>query len=237
MIKGLVSIILPTTGRSELALNCIRQLLKTTPNQSIELICPIDVDRVTYDAFEQFLSQYKDSNLFAYKLLWFDEYRGVEPSWNAGLKLARGEFIMAAADDLWWYDGWLDIALEAMQTLPEGGGVVGLNDTHTDGTWFATHWIASRWFVLNYMNGVMAYPCYVTCFHDTETSERAKLAGRYVFAEKAIARHDHPTWGTREEDDTGRRMKYEGYWEIELACFTERKEQGFPNDFEPVIQE
>ena len=87
------------------------------------------------------------------------------------------------------------------------------------------------------MNGVMTFPFYDVCFHDTEATERAKRAGRYVYVEKAIVRHDHPLWGSREEDETGRRPKYDGYWEIELALFTERKEQGFPDNFEPGITE
>jgi len=165
------------------------------------------------------------------RVLYSDQYRGKSKAWNDGLAAADGAYIVSAADDVWFGDGWLDAALAAMATLPEGGGLVGFNDTHTQKP---THWMATRWWIINGMGGVMAWEFYATSHNDLETHQRALQAGRYVWAKNAVARHDHFIFGTRRQDHTDRRWLSE--WQASRATYERRKAAGFPNDYEAAIR-
>jgi len=145
MISGLVSVIFPTTGRKDRAVNCIKRLCETTQEHNIEIVCVVDADPQSRDALEKFMLDYQWSHpgqLIRQCVLYSGAYRGHVASWNSGLKECKGEYIVFAADDLWWGDRWLDIALATMRTFPDGWGLVGFNDTHYGEAIPCTHYIA-----------------------------------------------------------------------------------------------
>ena len=123
--------------------------------------------------------------------------------------------------------------MRVMHGLPKGGGLVGFNDLHQNGDVLSTHFLMSRQFVVEHLNGVIAYPHYVYCCNDTESNGRAKLAGRFAWAEQSVVRHDHPAFGTRERDEND--MRNDKYFTRDVEEFHRREELGFPNDFKPVI--
>lgn len=213
----LISVILPTMGRPERARACVERVLATTDGYELQVIVAVDDDRQTLEIMQ----------VLGVTISYCIERRGKSQAWNDGLALARGDYIVSLADDVQVEPGWLR---EALVVMPEGGGLVGFNDTHTRKP---THWIASRNWIIEGMGGVMAWPCYLTSHNDVETHERAVRAGRYAWAEKAIARHDHPIFDGREWDDTDRVSQ--AHWQESRDAFLRRAALDFPNDYEPVL--
>jgi len=234
MMKGLVSIILPTTGRKDMAVKCINRLLRSV-NEPIELICVIDSDTESEKSIRSLFLDWNKK--FPYDRLFIsysENYRGIGRSFNDGLKISSGEYIVPASDDVWFDDRWLEAAMHEMKKFPEGGGMVALNDTHHNGAELATLFLASRWFICNCMNGVLFFECYKYWHSDIEATERAKRVGRYTWAKNSVVRHDHWAWGTRAEDDTDRLNKK--FLDESAGICARRREAGWPDDFEPVIR-
>jgi hypothetical protein len=124
--------------------------------------------------------------------------------------------------------------LEVMRDSFDGkGGLVGFNDLHWNGNQLATHYIMSRAFILDVLGGVIAWDFYRHSFNDLETNERAKQAGRFAWAEKAIVKHDHWTFGDRPQDATDQRWL--GHWQSASDIYEQRKAQGYPSNYLPVI--
>ncbi len=230
MISGLVSVILPTTGRKDRVVACVEQLFRTVGNREIEVICPVDCDPDTAHTLE--LMNDSQHNI---AVLYSDGYQGCARSWNSGLAVSRGEYIVFAADDVWFESGWLEESLRVMSTLPEGIGLVGFNDRHMDGKIVGTHYIAHRKFILDYMGGCLGFEAYSYCCNDLEATERAKRAGRYAWAENAHVRHDHPAHGTRPDDEND--IRHRPLAQQDNDTFFRRQDEGFPDDMERVISE
>jgi len=232
MIEGLVSVVMPTTGRTERALACVKLLLETTAHWPMEVDCPVDVDRRSLEVIGDFLRDYKGENLVRWMMPFCQTYQGQPAAWNAGLKASKGEYVVFAADDLRWGDRWLDAA---MAVMPAGGGLVGLNDLHRT---FAmkresTHYIVHRRTIVEHLNGCIGFPHYRGACNDSEACGRARRAGVYVPCYDAIVEHVHYNHGNREMDDTDR-MWFKSKRKS-LREFYRRERLGFPDDFEPAI--
>lgn len=237
MIRGLTSVIFPTTGRTRQAIACLNLLVKTTAPHKIEICAAVDADPETVAVLTGFevLARKLWPHLTRVSIDIHTHYRGQPRAWNAGLQLSRGEYVVFAADDLRWTDGWLTAALECMKTLPPGGGLVGLNDLHRT---FAmrkesTHYVASRWFVVNYLNGCLGFPHYAGACNDSEACGRARLAERYVPCYDAVVEHVHYDNGLRKMDNTD--LMWFPSKQRSRREFERRQRIGFPNDFEPAI--
>jgi GT2 family glycosyltransferase len=232
----LVSVLFPTTGRPQRADKCIRQLLKTTEGHRIEVLVEVDHDNHTMGL----LTQARNGRLpVAFdprvSVRYSHEYRGCSAAWNAALARSEGEFVVFAADDLQWGEGWLDEALNVMdESFDENGGLVGFNDGHW-GRELSTHYLMSRRFVVDVLGGVVAWDCYPHSMNDLEVNERAKRAGRYAWAENARVYHDHWLFGDRPQDATDTRKL--GEHSAAERAYKEREARGFPNDHDPVITE
>jgi len=82
-------------------------------------------------------------------------------------------------------------ALNVMDALPDGWGLVGLNDqVHKDGA-LATHWLADKR-LLPLLDGEFFHTGYKHLFCDNELTDRCKRMNRFVWAEDAVIEHDHP---------------------------------------------
>lgn len=81
-------------------------------------------------------------------------------------------------------------AVAALATLPNGEGVVGLNDGTENQ--LTGHFLVTRWFIDNVNNGEFFHEGYRHCFCDLDLILTAKLAGLYAYAEKATVIHDNP---------------------------------------------
>lgn len=229
----MITIILPTTGREKRATECLKGLFATIKHRDDwEIVSPIDADSRTREAFAQVAM---DNHIHdRLRIDYSATMRGSTAAWNRGLELAKGDYIVLAADDLIFGAGWLDEAMTVMRTAFDAtGGLVAFNDEHWDGTKLGTHYLLSRPFIEQYLGGRIAWPCYTHSFHDMEANHRAKRVRRFAWAEKAHVRHEHWFWGDRQQDATDQRGLI-GYESSKLA-YESRQRLGFPDNYPPVI--
>lgn len=121
--------------------------------------------------------------------------------------MAQGEHVMFLGDDTIPQPGFLRAALDAMAALPDGWGLVCLNDGIHNGA-FATHWLASKKLLEHLPGGEFFHTGYRHCFCDRELTDIARELGRYVYAPEAKIIHDHPHV-TGEACDEGYRRAYQ----------------------------
>jgi hypothetical protein len=217
----MVSILLASTGRADMAARCVQRLRETTEGHDLEIVAAVDADPDT----ERALGPLVDVMLYS------DTYRGCSRAWNDALAVCTGDPVVLAADDLDWQPGWLDAALGRLAEFPDGWGLVGFNDGHW-GEELSTHYLMSRRLICDVLGGVVAWDCYGHSFIDCETNERARRAGRYAWCEAARVPHSHWVFGDRPQDATDTRKLHEhGASE---QTFRARLAAGFPND-EPRI--
>jgi len=237
MIEGLVSICLPTTGRAQAAVDCVARCLDTAPAWPIEVCCAVDVDKESAVLLDAFLGGYAGDNLHGWAIRYSDHYQGQPAAWNAALQASHGEYVVFAADDLYWGAGWLDAAMACMATLPDGGGLVGFNDLHRTNAMRreSTHYLASRRFVIEHLNGCIGFPHYKGACNDSEACGRARQVGLYVPCYDAVVEHRHYNHGLRKMDATD--QMWHASKRKSLGEFRRRAQAGFPNDFEPAIRE
>jgi glycosyltransferase involved in cell wall biosynthesis len=221
-VGGVISVLLATMGRPEMAEATIKSIHATSPRRDVEII--VAVDGPLEDA----------DNLGACgcEIDWSPEPRGSSKAWNDALKRAEGDPIVLAADDLEFEPGWLDAALETLAQFEDGWGLVGFNDGHW-GPELSTHYLMSRRFIVEVLGGVVAWDCYRHSFNDCEANARAVAAGRYAWCENARVYHRHWLFGDRPQDQTDTRQL--GEHSDSARIFLERQAAGFPNDYEAVI--
>lgn len=220
----MISVLLATTGRPEMAVRCVQGIRETTEGHEVEIVCAVDHDRQSE----------RRLRLLVETLLYSEAYRGCSRAWNDCLGRSSGDPVVLAADDLVWEPGWLDQALAKLAEFDGGWGFVGFNDGHWNAD-LSTHYLMSRRLICEVFGGVVAWPHYRHSFNDREANARAQQAGRYAWCEDAHVRHEHWLFGDRPQDGTDTRP-LAGHPESERA-FLERQAAGFPNDFEPAIRE
>ncbi len=225
-----VSVIFPTTGRKDMALQALRSLLDTVKPYNVEIVAVIDADPESLTAITALLEAEGARYIVDYN----DTYRGGVGAFNAGLRAATGEYIVVAADDLTFMTGWLHEAMKVMVEAHRGDGLVGFNDLHHDGqTGISTHFLLSRDFIIDYLGGRVAWECYPTQYSDMEINIRARRAEKYAWAVRAVVRHDHWMFGTRPKDSTDERLTPQ--MEASQKAYQARLAAGFPDDYPPII--
>ena len=147
------------------------------------------------------------------------------------------------ADDTVPLEGFLVAGLKAMESLPDGWGVVGLN--WRDDTDRAGHWLIHK-NMLPLLDGEFHHTGYKHCYGSDELTDRAKEMGRYVKADDSRIIHDSPidTGGSFEDDDVLQRAYGEnGTRQQDFMLYASRKRKrlnklaiGFPlvDDSVPV---
>ena len=121
----------------------------------------------------------------------FDKDRiGCPKMVKALVEKTQYDLVMFLADDTIPKKDFLVNALKAMETLPDGWGLVGLNDGIKDGDKLATHWLASKK-LLPYLDGEFFSTDYLHNYCDYELTVRCKDLGRYVWAQNARIEHKH----------------------------------------------
>lgn len=198
----LVAVLVPTTGRAKQA----RERLTALVDQPL----PAGVDLLVVAA----IPVHDDATLAAlvdinglYLVSRPSRSSAVE-GWSIASLAARRlspppDWYVLGADDIVWVEGWLAEALR-VATLT-GAHVIGFSDGgHTDLTQYAPHYMVSRQWLDEQMNGCIAPLAYQSWWFDREVCERAQSLGVYAPAPDAVLDHHHPDWGKAELDDTYR---------------------------------
>ncbi len=136
------------------------------------------------------------------------------------------DLVMFLADDTIPLPGFLTNSLAAMETLPDGWGLVALNDGVHRGH-LATHWLADKR-LLPLLGGQFFHTGYRHTFCDSELTTRCREMGRYAYAEKAQIDHIHPLFGKAPWDKDYRRVYCERNWAHDEQLYGIRQRQGWP---------
>ncbi|MCL5290917.1 MAG: glycosyltransferase [Actinobacteria bacterium] len=100
--EGLTSIIIPVHNRVELTRLCIEAVEECTPEGSYELIV---VDNGSTDATPEYLAG------TGAHVIRFPENRGIAVAWNAGIREAKGRYLVFLHNDVLVSPGWLEAIL------------------------------------------------------------------------------------------------------------------------------
>lgn len=231
----MISVVMPTKGRPAQAVACVRRLFETTRGHDVECVIVVEETDIDTIGAMDFLSNPQEAVPLPVVIHRTPFGLGPIPSWNAGLAVARGEWIVTGADDLDWREGWLDAALAHSAT-----GFVGLYDGHTEPSERATHFLLSRAYIEEAQHGYLMPPWYRSWYPDAEMCAVAHRNGAYVCPVEARVEHHHPDWRDAPDDPTyqaGRKHHAE-----DRRIFYRRQRFGFPNeavawgdDVRPVI--
>lgn len=131
---------------------------------------------------------------------------------------AKGEYICFLGDDTDPQQGFL---MEALVTMQEKDALlVGFNDLHSKKP---THWLAKRELLDSLENREFFYTGYHHNRCDVELEKRARDLGKYAWCEKAIVKHNHPTFKTAETDEHYERGALnKEKWAKDIALFKQR---------------
>jgi glycosyltransferase involved in cell wall biosynthesis len=218
----LTSIVIPTLSRPTQLRRNVERLLETVKGLDTEIIIAAEVNRSSVEAV-------KDLHVRA---IFQEEWRGSIAGWNRGASIAKGDVLVTGADDIWWHDGWLEMALGAMQTA--GTCYVGLNDCIWNGNaGLVTHWAITRQGAIDLTGGCLQIPAYKTTWTDVEVKERMRRAGQFQWCARAIAEHQHYINGAAHVD--GCYLTMRKHYDNDGGVFKARQAAGFPDDFEGVI--
>lgn len=147
-------------------------------------------------------------------------------------KAAKYSLIMFLGDDTEPEPDFLRNALEVMKQLPDGWGLVGLNDGHHDGRYLATHWLADRR-MLPLLGGEFFHTGYWHCFCDSELTIRATMLRRYMWASNARIRHLNPVIDKMLPMDSDYTRVYSAEWYYhDHTLFTKRLNNGWKTEDE-----
>lgn len=137
---------------------------------------------------------------------------------------SNGQLVAYIGDDCVPQKDFLKNAIKAMETLPEGWGLVGFDDNvRLKGQIkAAAHWLADKR-LLPLLEGEFFCTQYYHCFCDNELSIRAAELGRYVFCEEAYIYHDHVIVDPKQDDEDYRRVYSTKWYAHDLMLFRRRR--------------
>jgi len=217
-----VSVIVPTYDRPAQLRRNVERLLYTVRDFDAEIIVVAEVNPASIPALDG----------LPITTAYHEDWRGSVANWNIGAGMATGDILVTGADDLLFYDGWLQAALAQMELA--GTCYVGLNDLMWDG-WChdPTHWLITRQGIIDHCGGCLMPPVYKTTFPDNETAARIRRAGQYTWCKQAMTEHMHCLNHKAAVDRCYLTMSKHYY--DDQAVFLARLAAGFPDDFEPCV--
>jgi len=223
---GFTSVVIPSRDRPERLLKAVESVLGTAPD--VEVILVLYTRDVESRAIVSGLVP--DENIVLYP----STHLHTAELWNLGAAVASGEYLVTGADDLIFKPGWHEAARTAMDKMG-GYGLVSLNLGLEFGFEVsATHYMVSRKYAVRRLGGCLMIPVYEHGFTDIEVSHRAFGDRRLVYEKDAVAEHLHPSAGTVEMDHIYEKGSSSN--DRDEALYWERREAGFPDDFEPVLE-
>jgi len=140
------------------------------------------------------------------------------------------DLVMFLGDDTVPQPDFLLNALQVMTELPDGWGLVGLNDDRHNGNYLATHWLGSKK-LLPLIGGEFFHTGYWHCFCDNELTQRATELGRYLWATDARIDHANPIIRKDVKMDADYQRAYSPEWYYhDQVLFWKRKRNNWKEE-------
>jgi GT2 family glycosyltransferase len=121
MEKPRYSIIIPTYKHLDCLIPCCESIKKYTDLSNVEVVI------VANGCGSDGTKEYVESLGKPFRLIWFDEAQGFTKATNAGIRAARGEYIIFMNNDVFLTEqtvnGWLDKLQELWDSVPNAGVV------------------------------------------------------------------------------------------------------------------
>ncbi|MCP4568380.1 MAG: methyltransferase domain-containing protein [FCB group bacterium] len=136
---------------------------------------------------------------------------------------AKHDLVMFLGDDTEPEPGFLTAAIEEMDKLPGGWGVVGLNTQDPQGSNKYAHWLAHKKILEHIPGGAFFPTVYRHCFGDIELRDISDGLDRWVFAADSKITHNHPVNETAPYDETYSKAYDDGKWEADQDTYFGRK--------------
>lgn len=137
------------------------------------------------------------------------------------------DWVMFLGDDTIPQPGMVAEAFAAAEEkLPDGWGLVGINDGHNEGSLLATHWMAHK-NLLQMLGGEFFHTGYRHGYCDHELTARCAAAERYVYAAAAKLIHDHPFFNQETLTGDYRRVYTGATYIHDLTLFRRRERRGW----------
>jgi len=201
-----VAILIPTLGRSHVLGGLVDNIRENTPEGCFRIYFVLDTyDRESWDVCMRLLDEAPGGDIAVVHT------DGTYPEkTNVGFQFHRGEqLVLPTADDVRFHPNWLQAALSHFE---RGAQVVGTNDLSpatAKGT-HATMPIVRRSYIEDPgavwgEPGKVFHEGYHHNFVETELWQLAEHRGVAVFEPRSVIEHLHPSWGTRDADDTDRK--------------------------------
>jgi hypothetical protein len=161
-------------------------------------------------------------------------------AWYAGLQ-AKPDYdaYILGADDIEFLPGWWKATESALAKI-NNSGVVGFTDgwkpAELEG--WATDYLATRDFIVQYGGGVLYPPCYRHYCGDPEYCKRAGKVNKYIWAKDAHIFHEAVS-GRRESEgdlDWHKNINLNDVLRRDIRLATRRERLGWPNIWEPAIK-
>lgn len=156
----------------------------------------------------------------------FDDFKiGCPEMVKRLVAIASHDLVMFLGDDTVPQPGFLKAAIDEMDKLPDGWGVVGLNTESPGGSNPFAHWMAHKKMLDHLEGGTFFSLAYKHAFCDNELKDVACEMGRWAFAGPSLIEHRHPINKSADYDDAYKGA-YEGdAWEHDSKTYTVRKRE------------
>jgi GT2 family glycosyltransferase len=194
----MISIIIPVI-RPEKVKTCIKAIERNSDGLSYEIVSEIDKDGIGCPKMVKRLTA-----------------------------KAKGDLVMFLGDDTVPEPGFLKAALQAMNDLPGGWGVVGLNTEDrrigAGGSNPKAHWMAHREMLKHIPGGDFFSTSYHHCYGDDELFDIANELKRWAYAKDSEILHDHYVNG-KNTWDAGYQAAYDTHLNSDRKTYYRRKIQ------------
>lgn len=215
----MIDILIPSLGRADKLAPLMQNIAATTPPTYAVIFVLDEDDAESREALRGYVEP-------GYVVLQGGSY---PRKTNAGYEFGSSPLVLPTADDVVFYPGWLEAALEAFEDPAiQVVGTRDLSPITADGS-HVTMPIIRRSYVED--PGAVWEEC-GKIFHEgyhhgwveTELWQLAQHRGVAKFAPESIIEHLHPDWGTREPDATDLKGNA-GNKSLDQALFNSRRAQ------------
>jgi hypothetical protein len=221
-------VLLPSAYRPLLLERCLNSLFENLPNCETRVVVS-----VMYDDLESVKVVSRFPVVYAARVP-YEYERGAIYGWNKCLaQEPLSDLYSLSSDDVIYHSGWHEQSLSLLDGLG-GYGLIGYNDTYSDGNIYAGHFLVSRDFLIDQVGGCIYPPLYKSWWCDREISDIAQNLGCYAWSTESIVRHCNYEFVNAHPDQ----VSLDAYplHEDDHQLYLKRKSEGFPTTWQPILK-